>query len=214
MGLQAKKLAIIAEIKDVPKTGFNANQNYPYHKEGDIIGAIKPLLVKYGVVITPSLSWDNGPAVTKDGNLTTVYTKYTITDVETGESEIEYWGGQGADNQDKGMNKAFTASGKYFLIKYFQLESDEDADAGEAPTTAPKQASRTVAPPPPQAPSNRELRENQIPKVSSTGNSNFVVCESCNERNVPPGVANFSKNNFNGHIYCMPCQKKQVRENN
>lgn len=197
-----KKLAAIKKkLGDVPKTGFNSFQNYPYHTESDVLGALKPLLDEYGVDVIPSLDWDHSdkmPPIFHDGDITTVLTKYTIVDSETGENIVCYWAGQGQDKSDKGANKAFTSAGKYFLIKLFRIATDEDADKEGIPSaparTAPVQQQPTynvrgqVSSPPPTTP-------------SPSGH----VCKKCG-KSVPQGVANFSINKF-GDIYCMDCQK-------
>lgn len=50
-------------------------------------------------------------------------------------------------------------------------------------------------------------------ETSVTSQPSGFPCENCG-RNVPPGVANFSRKNFDGHVLCMDCQKKnQVLSN-
>jgi hypothetical protein len=204
-GLYEKLRKIQDEVANVEKTGYNNFQNYYYHTEADILNALKPLLKKYGLVIIPSLDWDHanilGAPATMVNDISLVYTKYTVVDTEAGEKEIIYWYGQGQDKGDKGANKAFTAAGKYAMIKLFQIASDEDADAEGAPAKAAVPAKQVaVKPVKPAAPAVN-------PNKPAAPIGPVEKCEEC-AAECKGGVAAFSKKEFGGHVYCMACQNK------
>jgi hypothetical protein len=196
-----------AKVGDVPKTGYNSFQNYPYHTESDILGAVKPLMAEAGLSLIPSLDWDHaavaGVPVIHNGDIVTVLTKYTIVDNDTGETFECYWSGAGQDKGDKGINKAFTSSGKYFMIKLFGIAEEEDADK-EGPTSNAASSRTTSAANRTTAPATRPAA---APAAASTAGK--AVCVLCKEE-VPSSVANFSEKKF-GTIYCFECQKKVAK---
>lgn len=199
-----KKLALVKKkLGDVPKTGWNDFQNYAYHTESDVLSALKPLLDEVGLDIIPSLDWDHSdklPPIYREGDITTVLTKYTIVDSDTGENFVCYWAGQGQDKADKGGNKAFTSAGKYFLIKLFRIATDEDADKEGAVNTPPARTSTVAA---------QNARGHASAAAPFSPVTSGDTCKSCG-KSVPPGVASFSKNKH-GDIYCMDCQKKVAK---
>jgi hypothetical protein len=146
MSLAAKLKTITAEIGEVPKSKYNKNQNYYYPGETDILSVIKPLCDKYNVNITVGIDYDHGDPITMIGanaNIVMVKLVYTIIDVETGEVMTRYWLGTGQDNQDKALYKAYTGGQKYFLMKLFQMPTEDDPE--EDGVSTPKYAQQNNA---------------------------------------------------------------------
>jgi hypothetical protein len=96
---------------------------YKAISEEKVTSTIRKSLVKNGLVILPVEQEHK-----REGNLSTVDTKYKIVDVESGQYEIIVSSGTGADTQDKGVGKAMTYSYKYLLLRTFAIPTGEDPD--------------------------------------------------------------------------------------
>jgi hypothetical protein len=99
------------------------NTSYKAISEEKVTATIRKSLLKYGLVIMP-IDQEHS----REGNLTTVNTRYKIVDIDTGNHEIIVSSGTGADTQDKGVGKAMTYSYKYLLLRTFAIPTGEDPD--------------------------------------------------------------------------------------
>jgi hypothetical protein len=99
------------------------NTKYKAISEEKVTSTVRAALLKYGLVIMPVEQEHH-----KEGNLSTVNTKYKIVDIDTGQYETIVSSGTGADSQDKGVGKAMTYSYKYFLLRTFAIPTGEDPD--------------------------------------------------------------------------------------
>ena len=136
----AKKLAkILAEVEQVKATGENKFHGYKYVTESDLLKELRPRLAKMGVFVFSSIEGHTSEHYTttdKNGNekikiITTVKTKHTMMDGDSGESFVVYSAGQGEDAGDKGIYKAFTGAAKYFWMKTFMLSAGDDPENGK-----------------------------------------------------------------------------------
>lgn len=118
-----KLLKVIEKASKVEKSGYNSHQKYNYVMEADLLNSVRKEIITQGLLITTSVE-----ELTKEANLTTVKTKHIIYDVDSGESITVHSFGQGSDNQDKGSGKAITAAVKYFYMKTFMVESNNDIE--------------------------------------------------------------------------------------
>jgi|TARA_Y100000310_G_C20585610_1_gene765247 hypothetical protein len=132
--LYAKMAAVMGDMADLEKRGENQNFNYKYVTADDLVGMIRPLLAKHGLVIFPrmrDLAMDE--VKTKQGSMTMYWLSmdFEICDTETGLTTLIAWKAQATDGQDKGLRKAMTSAKKDFLITTFLAsagEDDPDAD--------------------------------------------------------------------------------------
>ncbi|NBI28660.1 hypothetical protein ERL59_06795 [Chengkuizengella sp. YPA3-1-1] len=97
--------------------------NYKAITEEKVTKAVRAELVKNKLVVLPIEQ-----AHSKEGNLTTVDTKYKIIDAETGHYEVIVSSGTGVDTQDKGVGKAMTYAFKYLFLRSFAIPTGEDPD--------------------------------------------------------------------------------------
>ena len=117
-------LSLQAELK-APKNQFNAFGKYKYRSCEDILEALKPLLLKHGLVLTIS------DTIKEVGGITFVESTASITD---GESEEFVTAQAGIDVNRKGMDVAqcFGASSsysrKYALNGLFLIDDTKDPD--------------------------------------------------------------------------------------
>lgn len=190
-GLYKKLVAVLGEVDRIPKNGRNEHFKYDYVMEADLVDHIRPLLVKYGLLMLPSVE-----EATQNGNLSTVRMRFRFVDAETGDFEDIFFDGQGQDTGDKGYYKAYTGAGKYVLMKTFLVatgddpERDEDSGNGKrengesAKRGASKPAQQPVTPPAQQKPTEQPQREvdngtaakGAIPPTSKDWTAFWMAC--------------------------------------
>jgi hypothetical protein len=137
-----KKMSLaLGEVKRIPKNGFNSFFQYKYSQEGDILDGIRPILSEVGLMVWTTIQEDTRKVVTyysrgkEQGQktITRVRVKFTIACADGGESLESYYVGEGEDEGDKGLYKAYTGATKYFLTKNFLISSG-DILQDDAPT--------------------------------------------------------------------------------
>lgn len=144
MTIFEKMLAITAELQTVAKNlmvGEGRNQ-YKAVSEGDVLAAVKPLEIKYGVYSYPVKRTviDSGEIVSKNVYKgeeketrrlwLRVETVYRFVNTENPDEYIEITTyGDGVDSQDKAPGKAMTYSDKYALLKAYKIQTGDDPDA-------------------------------------------------------------------------------------
>lgn len=147
-------LQVMQEVGYVQKDGKNEFHGYKYASEANAIAALRPALVKVGLVMIPSVVNQERD---EHGN-THVTVQYRIMD-ETGACIEFYCAGSGNDRArsgaigDKGIYKALTGASKYALLKTFLLETGDDpeetteADRDEPKTksTKPKEEDKSLS---------------------------------------------------------------------
>lgn len=128
----AKKLLQVIESIDgkVAKSGYNAYSKYKYVTESDLIDAIRPALIKHGLMVTTSVESYNETAATEDDDnrYASLTLEHTIIDVDTGDFIKVKSVGTGADRLDKSIYKSYTGAFKYFILKNFLLSGDDDPE--------------------------------------------------------------------------------------
>jgi len=82
---------------------------------------VRQYLATAGIVMIPDTEW-----VTRDGDLTTLNVRYTVSDGK--ESFSFAIPGSGSDKGDKGVYKALTGSQKYAIMKLFKIETGDDPE--------------------------------------------------------------------------------------
>ena len=143
MNIFQKMSAITDEITRVAKNltvGIGKN-SYKGVGEADVLNAVKPIEIKYGVYSYPVSRnvIDTSILTTKseyDGNITErnqlfmrIETVYRFVNIDKPEEFIETTTyGDGIDSQDKASGKAMTYSDKYALLKAYKIETGDDPD--------------------------------------------------------------------------------------
>ena len=133
-------LKITAELESVAKNltvGYGRN-SYKAVGERDVIDAVKPLEVKYGVYSYPchreiidsqvfETTRDDGKTVTTFfSRIQTVYRFVNIDDPVDFLDITSF--AEGIDSQDKGSGKAMTYADKYALLKAYKISTGDDPD--------------------------------------------------------------------------------------
>ena len=167
MNIYEKMLSIASELNNVEKTtelDVGKGGKKPVFGEQDVLGAVKPLLLKYKVYGYPYARRiiDSGTLAQgeRSVNFMRVETTYRFVNVDKPEEYVEVTSyGDGLDSGDKAPGKALTYSDKYALMKAFQIVTGDDPDqetpeptpyrpynrpqgAGQQPQAEPKPASQ------------------------------------------------------------------------
>ena len=107
--------------------------NYTFASETDLIAALRPAMIKHGVVVAPvnvvpqefvTMETRKGTAM----RLACVVVTYRFTHTESGDSEDVVVIGEGADYSDKAAACAMTMAFKYALRQAFMIETGDDPD--------------------------------------------------------------------------------------
>jgi hypothetical protein len=136
-----QKLALIqSEVKGLGKD--KDGHGYKYVTGAKVLDSIKPIMIKHGIILKQeiisienvrqdyltSLAKDNGVWTGKPKTeiLSKVMMRFTWIDCESGEKDENSFGANGQNDWDKGVGSALTYAERYFLLKYFHINTDED----------------------------------------------------------------------------------------
>lgn len=127
-------LAVMNDVKYVQKGGENEFHGYKYATEADTIAAVRPVLIKHGLVLVPSMVGGlNTPDANGNTNIVMRYRLYHAAsgqqisiDIPASGNDRNSKGGVG----DKGVYKAMTGAMKYALRQLLMLETGEDPEKG------------------------------------------------------------------------------------
>jgi hypothetical protein len=130
--LYCKLLEIQKEIIGLGKD--TQGNNYKYLSGTKLLEHIKPLMNKYGLILKQEvLSIDNerqdytlNNGKNKSEILSKVIMRFTWIDCESGEKDENLFGANGQNDWEKGLGSALTYAERYFLLKYFHIQTDED----------------------------------------------------------------------------------------
>lgn len=143
-----QKLGVLqSAIKGLSKDA--KSHNYGYVSGNKLLSFIKPLMDDNGLLLkTEIMSIDNERQdyPTKYGEkseiLSKVMLRFTWIDTETGDKDENLFGANGQNGWDKGVGSALTYGERYFLMKYFHVQTD--ADDIDNPDIRPEES--TIAP--------------------------------------------------------------------
>lgn len=125
LNIYERIVGIMSELHYIAKGSKTVNGQYRFVSHDQVTAKVHPLLVKYGVVVIPTVE-----EMTQEGNKTTVKLNVCFTCAEdpANYSFTTDFYGQGIDSGDKGIGKAISYAYKYALLKTFCLETGDDPD--------------------------------------------------------------------------------------
>lgn len=146
---------VMAEVRSVPKTGFNSHYKYSYASDEDICGALQPAMAKHGLALIPT-----SVVATNTHTRADLIVTYTLLHV-SGQSMTVQSCGTGVDTQDKAYYKAMTGALKYALRGVFVLPIGEDPEKadGDKPGIRPAQQRQEPPQQEPETPPRNYARE-------------------------------------------------------
>lgn len=146
--LAGKLAAVTKAVRAVAERGTNPTFRYRYATAGDLIDEVRGKLAERNVALMPSVERvDRIPLGVKGGEirttsrgaaivLTRVRMAFIFIDGDSDQRIELCFEGEGADEGDKGLNKAYTACLKYFLRQAFLIPVGDDAEADPAVDTS------------------------------------------------------------------------------
>jgi len=132
LNLYQKLSEIQSEVKGLGKD--KDGHGYKYVTGSKVLDHVKPLMIKHGLLLKQEiLSIDNvrQDYTLKSGSnkseiLSKVMLRFTWVDCATGDKDENLFGANGQNDWDKGVGSALTYAERYFLLKYFHINTDED----------------------------------------------------------------------------------------
>jgi hypothetical protein len=137
LNLYQKMLAIQSELPTISKNlevELNKSSKYKAVGEIDVLNAVKPLELKYGVYSYPENREivESKETTTKDGTVNQfmrIKVWYRFVNVDKPEESLLVVSiADGVDPQDKAPGKAMTYADKYALLKAYKAATGEDPD--------------------------------------------------------------------------------------
>jgi len=129
LNVEQRLLAVMGELSYVQRDRVAPKEigGFSFVSHDAVTSAVRPLLVKYGVLCLPTIA-EGGHS--REGNQTTLLVDVTFVNVDRPEDQrIVRSVGYGIDKQDKGPGKAMSYAVKYALLKTFSLETGDDVEA-------------------------------------------------------------------------------------
>lgn len=119
-----KIVSVMSELHYIAKGDKMVNGQYRFVSHDQVTAKVHPLLVKYGIVIVPSVE-----EMFVEGNRFTAKLLICFVNSECPSDNFTVrYVGQGIDSGDKGAGKAISYAYKYALLKTFCLETGDDPD--------------------------------------------------------------------------------------
>lgn len=130
-----KILNVQKAVRALKKDG--KGYNYGYVTGDKLLSVVRPIMDEQGLLLMPevegvsseAVTYDtvsNGKVYTKTEILYHVHMLMTWVDAESGETLTQKWSASGMNNFDKGFGSALTYGERYYLLKVFHLQTDND----------------------------------------------------------------------------------------
>jgi hypothetical protein len=136
--IENKPLNLYQKLLEIQKSVMGLGKNgksfgYQYVTGSKVLEEIKPLMNKHSIILKQEvLDIENNRQdyATKNGQkseiLSKVMMRFTWIDCETGEKDENSFGANGQNDWEKGLGSALTYAERYFLLKFFHINTDED----------------------------------------------------------------------------------------
>ena len=167
--IHSRILAIMEGLGAITKDQTNPHHHYQFRGIDDVYNQLQPQLIKYGVTVLPIVqhiktgsegnqSFDR--MMTGDGKtqLVTVCVNYIFTCADDGSSLVVSVLGEGADTQDKAVNKAMSSAYKNAMFQTFCIpvenidsEREDPVDHGGRERPQPQRREPTPSATPPRS---------------------------------------------------------------
>ena len=166
MNLWEKISHISNDLRGLQKTGKNDFQRYDYFSEGDILNAVKPLLVKYGICLVPTIREYKTGGAEENFLIEVALDIRVVNTAKPSEFDVITWVGSGRDvdskgkPMDKGLPKALTGGYKQAVGKLFSIAEgfDPENESEDLYSTNNKPKPVAAAQPKPVAAAQREAK--------------------------------------------------------
>lgn len=106
---------------------------YQYVSGGKVLENLKPIMNEVGLLLKQEIVGVEKERIdykAKSGEKSEIWYgvnfKFTWIDVDTGETDENMFYASGMNDWEKGLGSALTYAERYFLLKYFHINTDED----------------------------------------------------------------------------------------
>jgi len=113
--------------------GQTGNARYGYVSGAKLLGVIRPIMDKLGLILTQEVVDISNKEMTyqtrngeKTEMFTTLHIRFTWIDTEDGSTLVNEFFANGMNAWDKGLGSALTYAERYYLMKTFHIATDED----------------------------------------------------------------------------------------
>lgn len=112
--------------------------SYQYVSGDKLLSFVRPKMDSLGLLLVPEVEssefsrqdytlYDRqGNAKPKNEMFCSLVLKFTWIDTESEEKLVCHWASSGQNNWDKGLGSALTYGERYFLLKFFHIQTDRD----------------------------------------------------------------------------------------
>lgn len=140
LNIYQRILAVMDDLDYIQKGSAKVNGMYRFVSHDQVTAAVHPLLVKHGLVILPTVEEFSQETDGKSNFRITLKIKVQLINSDNPQETLSIFSyGQGVDNADKGIGKAYSYAYKYALLKTFNLETGDDPDNDAKATFKPKE---------------------------------------------------------------------------
>lgn len=170
--LYGKIATVMGDVAKIAKNGWNDHFKYKYANESDVLDGIRPLLAGQKIALFTNIVWQerkivpiynrykpNDPPIKR--YFTKVLVKFVLACGDKGARITSYYWGEGEDESDKGLYKAYTGAVKYFLTKSFLISSGDVVAEEPTDPEADTQVKKDAAEKKRQAAQNRQGKQKQ-----------------------------------------------------
>ena len=135
MSIYKKLLEIQKKVNGLgkDKTSGSGSFGYKYVTGSKVLENIKPIMNEQGIILKQEVIKAENERIdykTKNGDksemLFKVWLRFTWIDTDTGEKDINEFFASGMNDWEKGLGSALTYAERYFLLKFFHINTDED----------------------------------------------------------------------------------------
>lgn len=146
-----KLFAVMSELGWVEKDGtvsMGGRNGYAYATEASFIAAVRPLMIKHGLVMIPHVTDSSVQPVIAGDKVTyaaAINVVYRFLDIDSGSYVDVAMVGTGNDSGDKGIYKALTGAYKYTLRQVFMIGTGDDPEGSSEDDSAPSPSPITIA---------------------------------------------------------------------
>jgi hypothetical protein len=191
-------LAAQKEIGCIDKDAKNEFHKYKYASAANVSTQTREVFHSLGLILTSSMldcttqlidtsktNKQTGEVTVSQSVLATVKINYRLTHTASGEFENYVFYGLGYDANDKAVNKAITAAGKYAVLQILQLATGDDSEGSDPkkkkPTTHRTTPTKTTKP----AKDGLILESTIAARMESTHDDGF--CTFCKKKHIQTG---------------------------
>lgn len=113
--------------------------SYQYVTGSKVLSVVRPLMDDLGLLLKQEITdltnvrqdytiagKNDNPDRIKSEVLSSAKMRFTWVDIESGETDVNEFYGNGQNDWDKGVGSALTYAERYFLLKYFHISTDSD----------------------------------------------------------------------------------------